>query len=299
MRFSRMVAGILFVSALVIYLTQQDLLDDNGSWAMVGVMTIFAIAWVLLADKKVPVVRTQVKPVAKVKEETEVIEDEPEEEEEESSDDGMSLRERKLAKIRSKEEQDSKEEDADTDEIPEVEVTVESLHVAEAYAVEVSPQSIEDAEIEGRLREKNEREKKIRERIEIRRRGRMAEIRASTARMLEEHAAGEDLLALLAKKGHGQEVLSEPENVEAGGIYGATFVRINESHILKIRTSLSEGFISLSDPVAEDEAPLTLDLPPIPGGMPLPPLPGDMPLPLPPPPSSALASLKSEMAADD
>jgi len=299
MRFSRMVAGILFVSALVIYLTQQDLLDDNGSWAMVGVMTIFAIAWVLLADKKVPVVRTQVKPVAKVKEETEVIEDEPEEEEEESSDDGMSLRERKLAKIRSKEEQDSKEEDADTDEIPEVEVTVESLHVAEAYAVEVSPQSIEDAEIEGRLREKNEREKKIRERIEIRRRGRMAEIRASTARMWEEHAAGEDLLALLAKKGHGQEVLSEPENVEAGGIYGATFVRINESHILKIRTSLSEGFISLSDPVAEDEAPLTLDLPPIPGGMPLPPLPGDMPLPLPPPPSSALASLKSEMAADN
>ena len=299
MRFSRMVAGILFVSALVIYLTQQDLLDDNGSWAMVGVMTIFAIAWVLLADKKVPVVRTQVKPVAKVKEETEVIEDEPEEEEEESSDDGMSLRERKLAKIRSKEEQDSKEEDADTDEIPEVEVTVESLHVAEAYAVEVSPQSIEDAEIEGRLREKNERDKKIRERIEIRRRGRMAEIRASTARMWEDHAAGEDLLALLAKKGHGQEVLSEPESVESGGIYGATFVRINESHILKIRTSLAEGFISLSDPVAEDEAPLTLDLPPIPGGMPLPPLPGDMPLPLPPPPSSALASLKSEMAADD
>ena len=298
MRFSRMVAGILFVSALVIYLTQQDLLDDNGSWALVGVMTIFAIAWVLLADKKAPVVRTQAKPVAKVKEETEVVEDEPEEEEE-SNDDGMSLRERKLAKIRSKEVQNSEEEDTDDDEFPEVEVTVESLHVAEAYAVEVSPQSIEDAEIEGRLREKNERDKKIRERIEIRRRGRMAEIRASTARMWEDYAAGEDLLALLAKKGHGQEVLSEPESVESGGIYGATFVRINESHILKIRTSLAEGFISLSDPEAEDEAPLTLDLPPLPGGMPLPPLPGDMPLPLPPPPSSALASLKSEMAADN
>ncbi len=298
MRFSRMIAGILFVSALVIYLTQQDLLDDNGSWALVGVMTIFAIAWVLLAEKKAPVVRTQAKPVAKVKEETEVVEDEPEEEEE-SSDDGMSLRERKLAKIRSKEEKNSAEDDTDDDELPEVEVTVESLHVAEAYAVEVSPQSIEDAEIEGRLREKNERDKKIRERIEIRRRGRMAEIRASTARMWEEHAAGEDLLALLAKKGHGQEVLSEPESVESGGIYGATFVRINESQILKIRTSMSQGFISLSNPVAEDEAPPTLDLPPIPGGMPLPPLPGDMPLPLPPPPSSALASLKSEMAADN
>ena len=298
MRFSRMVAGILFISALVIYLTQQDRIDENGSWALVGVMTIFAISWVLLADKKSPVVRTQTKPVAKVKEETEIIEDELEEEEE-SSDDGMSLRERKLAKIRSKEERDSEEEGEDDDELPEIEVTVESLHVAEAYAVEVSPQSIEDAEIEGRLREKNERDKKIRERIEIRRRGRMAEIRASTARMWEEHAAGEDLLALLAKKGHGQEVLSEPENVEAGGIYGATFVRINESHILKIRTSLAEGFISLSDPVEKDEAPLTLDLPPIPGGMPLPPLPGAMPLPLPPPPSSALASLKSEMAADD
>jgi len=294
-----MVAGILFVSALVIYLSQQDRIDDNGRWALVGVMTIFAIAWVLLAEKNAPVVRTQVKAVAKVKAETEVAEDEPEEEE--SNEDGMSLRERKLAKIRSNEEQDSMGDDAGDDDIPEVEVTVEKLHVAETFAVEVSPQSIEDAEIDGRLREKNERDKKIRERIETRRRGRMAEIRASTARMWEDHAAGEDLLALLAKKGHGQEVLSEPENVESGGIYGATFVRLNDSRILKIRTSLTEGFITLSDPISEEDKPLTLDLPPIPGGMPLPPLPGQMPLPLPPPPapSSALASLKDEIAADD
>ncbi len=297
MRFSRMVAGILFVSALVIYLTQQDRIDDNGSWALVGMMTIFAISWVLLGDKKAPEVRTQAKPVAKTKVETEVVEDEPEEEE--STDDGMSLRERKLAKIRSTAEQDSEVEDVDDDDIPEVEVTIENLHVAETFAVEVSPQSIEDAEIEGRLREKNEREKHIRERIEIRRRGRMAEIRASTAKMWEDHAAGEDLLALLAKKGHGQEVLSEPENVVSGGIYGATFVRVNDSRILKIRTSLTEGFITLSDPIPEGEVPLSLDLPAIPGGMPLPPPPGKMPLPLPPPPSSALASLKDEMAADN
>ena len=297
MRFSRMVAGILFVSALVVYLTQQDRLDDNGRWALVGVMTIFAISWVLLADKKAPVVRTQTEVVAKVKVDTEVVEDEPEEEE--STDDGMSLRERKLAKIRSNAEQVSEGDDTEEDDLPEVEVILENLHVAETFAVEVSPQSIEDAEIEGRLREKNERDKKIRERVEARRRGRMAEIRASTARMWEDHAAGEDLLALLAKKGHGQEVLSEPENVESGGIYGATFVRVNDSHILKIRTSLTEGFISLSDPIPEQEVLPTLDLPPIPGGMPLPPLPGKMPLPLPPPPSSALASLKDEMAADN
>jgi hypothetical protein len=292
-----MVAGILFVSALVVYLTQQDRLDDNGRWALVGVMTIFAISWVLLADKKAPVVRTQTEAVAKVKVDTEVVEDEPEEEE--STDDGMSLRERKLAKIRSNAEQVSEGDDTEEDDLPEVEVILENLHVAETFAVEVSPQSIEDAEIEGRLREKNERDKKIRERVEARRRGRMAEIRASTARMWEDHAAGEDLLALLAKKGHGQEVLSEPENVESGGIYGATFVRVNDSHILKIRTSLTEGFISLSDPIPEQEVLPTLDLPPIPGGMPLPPLPGKMPLPLPPPPSSALASLKDEMAADN
>ena len=297
MRFSRMVAGILFVSALVVYLTQQDRLDDNGRWALVGVMTIFAISWVLLADKKAPVVRTQTEAVAKVKVDTEVVEDEPEEEE--STDDGMSLRERKLAKIRSNAEQVSEGDDTEEDDLPEVEVILENLHVAETFAVEVSPQSIEDAEIEGRLREKNERDKKIRERVEARRRGRMAEIRASTARMWEDHAAGEDLLALLAKKGHGQEVLPEPENVESGGIYGATFVRVNDSHILKIRTSLTEGFISLSDPIPEQEVLPTLDLPPIPGGMPLPPLPGKMPLPLPPPPSSALASLKDEMATDN
>jgi hypothetical protein len=299
-----MVAGILFVSALVIYLSQQDRIDDNGRWALVGVMIIFAISWVLLTEKKTPVASNQAKPVVKAEAKTEIVEDEPEEED--SNEDGMSLRERKLAKIRSNEEQDSMkqdsaEDDTDDDDSPEVEVTVENLHVAETFVVEVSPQSIEDADIESRLREKNERDKKIRERIEARRRGRMAEIRASTARMWEDYAAGEDLLALLAKKGHGQEVLSEPENVEAGGIYGATFVRVDDSRILKIRTSLTKGFITLSDPIVEKDVPLTLDLPPIPGGMPLPPLPGEQPLPLPPPPapSSALASLKDEMAVDD
>jgi len=215
----------------------------------------------------------------------------------EESLDGATLRERKLAKIKASELERQQLEDSEEDDfvsIEEVEVELEELHTADEYVVEISPESVEDADIEVTVSNRRIQHQEIRERIEKRRRGQLAEIRASTVRMWEEHTAGEDLVAVLQDPNHGQTVLIEPENPKPGHIYGATFVRINDTQILKLRTPLDDGF---------EEVEKKPSLPPLvgPDGMPLPPLPGMENLPLPPlpePPTSAsgaLAALKEEM----
>ena len=92
--------------------------------------------------------------------------------------------------------------------------------------------------------------------------------------MWEGHAAGEDILALLSKEGHGQTVIIEPSSVEAGGLYGATFIRLDGETILKLRTPLDEGFRVIEEDT-QDEGLGLPDLPLPPGS--LPPL-GDLPL---------------------
>ena len=178
--------------------------------------------------------------------------------------------------------------------LDEVEVEIEELHTADEYVVEVSPESVEDADIEVTVSNRRIKHQEIRNRIEKRRRGQLAEIRASTVRMWEEHTAGEDLVAVLQTENHGQTVLVEPENPQPGHIYGATFIRLDENKILKLRTPLDDGF---EEVVKKPKLPELLT----PDGIALPPLPGLGELPLPPLPvpdssaSSALAALKDEM----
>jgi hypothetical protein len=125
--------------------------------------------------------------------------------------------------------------------------------------------------------------------------GQMAEIRASTARMWEDHASGEDLVALLQTPGHGHSVMVEPEHPEPGHVYGATFIRIDEGRILKLRLPLDAGFESVEQAKPEPAMPVIIG----PDGKELPPLvdPNGMPLTLPPLPSAsgALAALRDEM----
>jgi hypothetical protein len=162
--------------------------------------------------------------------------------------------------------------------------------------VEVSPESVENADIEMAISQRKIKHDKIRKKIEMRRRGQLADIRASTARMWEEQTAGEDIVKLLQTPGHGHSVLNSPEHPTPGHVYGATFIRIDESRILKLRTPLDDGF----QQVKKKEEPT---LPPLlgPDGLPLPPLMGadgaTLPLPDLPMPdaSSALAQLKKEM----
>ena len=172
--------------------------------------------------------------------------------------DGASLRERKMAKVAASKQA---EEEAQItvepdDDLEEVTVSLEEVHVADEYVVESSPQSIEDANIAAHIQEKRDRHSRIRARIEERRRDQMAEIRASTAKMWEEHSSGEDLVGLIQSENHGHNILIEPAEAEAGHVYGATLVRVDESSILKLRVPLDTGFVAV-----EEERATTATLP--------------------------------------
>ena len=296
MKTSRLVVFTLLVAGIVTFFMMQAQLDDNSRWAFVGVILLLAIIWVYLGDapvNKKPVARTVVNQQASADASPESSVDIPEIVVEDSMD-GASLRERKMAKVAaSRQEEESNDIIVEPDDdLEEVTVTVEEVHVADEFVVEVSPQSIEDANIAAHIQEKRDRHSRIRARIEERRRDQMAEIRASTAKMWEEHSSGEDLVGLIQSDDHGHNILVEPANAEAGHVYGASLVRIDESTILKLRVPLDDGFVAV-----EEDRKTTATLP-LPAGLPSP---EELGLPLPPPPgaSGALAALKDEMANDD
>ena len=300
MGFLRTLCGLVAASAGIFYLTSASSLSDNGSWTLIGITFGATFAWVLLGGRGV-------KPSGQVTSAqpaivTESISTESESEDASSADipppvtaednlDGVSLRERKLAKIQAANQQnvDSEEEG---EEITTVEVTLENVHTADEYVVEVSPESVEDADIEMTVSNRRVKHQEIRERIEKRRRNQLAEIRASTVRMWEQHNEGEDIVAVLQNPEHGMNILDEPLKPEAGHVYGATFIRLDEGTILKLRTPLDSGF---------EEVEKKVKLPELPGldGMPLPPLPdGNLPLPPLPNASDALAAMKAQMDED-
>lgn len=296
MKTSRLIVFILLIGGIIGFFLLQADLDENGRWGLVGANLLLAIIWVYLADGPKPVNRSgsqgTVTPV-KVKKIEEVSVDIPEVVTKDELD-GASLRERKMAKVAAskqaaEEAQITVEPD---DDLEEVTVSVEEVHVAGEYVVESSPESIEDASIAAHIQEKRDRHSRIRARIEERRRDQMAEIRASTAKMWEEHSSGEDLVGLIQSENHGHNILIEPAEAEAGHVYGATLVRVDESSILKLRVPLDTGFVAV-----EEERATTATLP-LPQGLPTP---EELGLPLPPPPgaSGALAALKDEMASDD
>ena len=296
MKTSRLVVFTLLVTGIVSFFIYQAQLDENSRWAFVGVILLLAIIWVYLGDapaNKKPVARTVVNQQASADVSPEPSVDIPEIVVEDSLD-GASLRERKMAKVAaSRQEEESNDIVVEPDDdLEEVVVSVEEVHVADEFVVEVSPQSIEDANIAAHIQEKRDRHSRIRARIEERRRDQMAEIRASTAKMWEEHSSGEDLVGLIQSDDHGHNILVEPANAEAGHVYGASLVRIDESTILKLRVPLDDGFVAV-----EEDRTTTATLP-LPAGLPTP---EELGLPLPPPPgaSGALAALKDEMANDD
>lgn len=290
MKFSRIITTFILILAVGIFLTMQSQFDENGRWGLVGTIILLAMLWVVQGGKSKPVEKQNRSPKqAVVKSEVVVEIPEPVVKDELA---GASLRERKLAKVQSSQELEQEEEEDDG--LEEVEVTVEEVHVADEFVVEVSAQSIEDADISSSIRAKSDRTAQIRARIEERRRGQMADIRASTAKMWEDHSAGEDLVTLITSENHQHTVLEEPEIAKAGHVYGATLVRLNESSILKLRVPLDDGF------VAVDEKEKSIGMPiPLPEGVPSPSDLG-LPFPLPPPPgaSGALAALKGEMSED-
>ena len=311
MGFARTAVGVLFISVLVFYLATVGQLTDEAKWGFVGAMGVLAFLWIHLGTTSQPAPASRPRPRSAQPEVVAVDQEQVSIEEDEEDDlpapvtadslDGATLRERKLAKIAAAEAAKAEaaveaEAEAQADGEVMVEVELEDVHVADEYVVDVSPESVEDADIELTVRDRRERHEAIRERIKRRRMGQMADIRASTARMWEEHASGEDLVALLQTPGHGHTVMVEPEHPEPGHVYGATFVRIDDARILKLHLPLDVGFESVgSTQAAEPELPVLIG----PDGKELPPLlaPDGTPLALPPLPaaSSALDALREEM----
>ena len=298
MGFLRTLCGLVAASAGIFYLTSASSLSDNGSWTLIGITFGATFAWVLLGGRGVK----QGARIASAQTIDTVAEPATVETEEEAADipppvtadenlDGVSLRERKMAKIKSANQQEN-DSDEEVEELVTVEVTLENVHTADEYVVDVSPESVEDADIEMTVSNRRVKHQEIRQRIEKRRRNQLAEIRASTVRMWEEHNEGEDLVAVLQNPQHGMNVIDEPLKPEAGHVYGATFIRLDEGTILKLRTPLDSGF---------EEVEKKAKLPELPGidGMPLPPLPdGNLPLPPLPNASDALAAMKLQMDED-
>jgi len=309
MGFARTAVGVLFISVLGFYLSTVGQLTDEAKWGFVGALGVLAFLYINLGGRAQPTTRAQrsrpaqTAPASDAESDEVEVEIETEEEDDlpepvvANSLDGATLRERKLAKITAAQAAQAAAEAEDEEEGGEavIEVELEDVHVADEYVVDVSPESVEDADIAITVRDRRERHEAIRERIKRRRMGQMADIRASTARMWEEHASGEDLVALLQTPGHGHTVLVEPEHPAPGHVYGATFVRIDEGRILKLRLPLDLGFESVASAPAQSEMPVLIG----PDGKELPPLlsPDGTPLPLPPLPaaSSALDALRQEM----
>jgi hypothetical protein len=294
--------GLVALSAGLFYLTSASSLSDDGKWILIGITFASASSWVLIGGRPGAVQNQTL--VAQDNVEDLVSSDDLDEEESSETDipqpvkqeeslDGVSLKQRKLAKIKAA-EVEVEGAQQDTEELEEVQVSVENVHQADEYVVEVSPESVEDADIELTVSNRRVQHQVIRERIEKRRRNQLAEIRASTVKMWEQHNEGEDIVGVLQNPDHGQNILEEPLKPQAGHVYGATFIRLDETSILKLRTPLDSGFEEVEKKVKSPE------LPGIPG-MPLPPLSGgSMPLPPLPNPnaSDALAALKMQMDED-
>ncbi|RJU97583.1 MAG: hypothetical protein DWC04_05745 [Candidatus Poseidoniales archaeon] len=303
MVFLRWISGFYALAATTIYIAFASEWTDEVGWGLVASIILACLIFIAQTGT-VPQNRPQ---RARAPTAQAMVETEEEETTEldipevvtEAPMDGATLRERKLAKIQAAEAKKAEalaaasQNEESEEEFVEVTLEMEDVHTADEFVVEVSPESVEDADIEATVKQRRITHDAVRERIEKRRRGQLAEIRASTAKMWEDQTAGEDIVALLQTPGHGHSVLIEPENPEAGHIYGATFIRIDESRILKLRTPLDSGFEKVKRQ-EQPALPVLLD----PDGNPLPPLPlpGEGPLPLPlPAASGALAALKDEM----
>ena len=139
MKTSRLVVFTLLVTGIVSFFIYQAQLDDNSRWAFVGVILLLAIIWVYLGDapaNKKPVARTVVNQQASADVSSEPSVDIPEIVVEDSLD-GASLRERKMAKVAaSRQEVESNDIVVEPDDdLEEVVVSVEEVHVADEFVV--------------------------------------------------------------------------------------------------------------------------------------------------------------------
>ena len=139
---SRLVVLLLLIGDIFVFFMMQSEFDENGRWALVGSALLLAIIWVFLGDK--PNAGKTVQRTRTVTQDSNPeVENSVEIPEVVTKDelDGASLRERKMAKVMANQQEDDENQITvePDDDLEEVTVSVEEVHVADEYVVEVSP----------------------------------------------------------------------------------------------------------------------------------------------------------------
>ena len=198
MTFLKKMAGFYALTATAVYIAFASAFTDNVAWGLIASIILGCLVYIGSAETKAPPQQRRqrssqdVQPVAEYEEVQEEQLDIPEVVTREPMD-GATLRERKLAKIQAAEAQKAQalaaadyEHEEGEEELVEVTLEMEDVHTADEFVIEVSAESVEDADIEATVKQRRIQHDAIRERIEKRRRGQLAEIRASTAKMWED-----------------------------------------------------------------------------------------------------------------
>ena len=149
--------------------------------------------------------------------------------------------------------------------------------VATRFVAASDPQIDEESEVEAFVGDRRLKRAEIRSKIERKRRMDMASRRAAKVGMWSAVEDGEDIATLLKDPNHGLTVLDEPESADPSKPQGVSYVRIDESRVLKVRVPLE-----LPEKMqAAPPAPEIPETPPPPGMPPMPPPPGMPPMPPP------------------
>ena len=161
---------------------------------------------------------------------------------------------------------------------------IDGTKLAKKLVVTSDAQSEMESEIEAFVDQRRSRQAEIRSSIERKRRMALAERRAAKARLWTEIEDGENLAILLTDPNHGLTIIDEPENPDESKPLGVSYIRIDNTRILKIKTPLEvkKKEQETSDTTNPPEAFDLPEMPPPPGFPPMPPPPGFPPMPPPP-----------------
>ena len=155
--------------------------------------------------------------------------------------------------------------------------------LAKKLVITSDAQSEMESEIEDFVDQRRSRQAEIRSCLERKRRMALAERRAAKARLWTEVEDGEDLASLLDDPNHGLTILEESEEYDDSKPLGVSYVRIDNTRILKLTIPLVvESRSQTDEKIESDTLLINNEIPSPPGLPPMPPPPGLPPMPPPP-----------------
>ena len=155
--------------------------------------------------------------------------------------------------------------------------------LAKKLVITSDAQSEMESEIEDFVDQRRSRQAEIRSSLERKRRMALAERRAAKARLWTEVEDGEDLASLLDAPNHGLTILEESEEYDDSKPLGVSYVRIDNTRILKLTIPLVvESRSQTDEKIESDTLLINNEIPSPPGLPPMPPPPGLPPMPPPP-----------------